>query len=180
MSNTSLARSTRFGAAVTPGTLTIPAVAGADVNGNLMHTSDAGDGTSFLGGSGTLLALPSAAYTSSVPAAATFSTTWVKYATLDITLTSFTGGSSPTITFIHERQGADGVWYQILSTGALNSAPQTISVDISPSLNGSVTGPLSSTIQHNVYTHSARLRWTFGGVGSPTAVTFSASIVGRS
>lgn len=125
-----------------------------------------------------LLTLPSAAYTATVPAAATVDTTGITYLAWDITLTSFTGGTAPTITFILERQGTDGNWYQVSSTGALNSAPQTISVDISPGLAGTTAAPLTSTTQHAVLTQTARMRWTFGGTANPTAVTFSASLVG--
>lgn len=161
-----------------PGSPAAMAVALTDGEGNLLRSTALGDGTAALGGAVTLLALPSAAYTSTVPASCTFATDAVAYAALDLTLTSFTGGTAPTITYFFERQGADGAWYQILSTGALSTA-QLISVDVSPGLNGSFSGPPSSTIQHNVFTHAARLRWTFGGTASPTAVTFSASIVGR-
>lgn len=150
-----------------------------DANGNTIRTSDAGvgDGTAFLGGAVTLLAMPSAAVataTGSIP----FSTDGITYAAWDMTITSFTGGTSPTIQFWLERQGADTVWYQIATTSALNSAT-VVSCDISPGLNGVMSGPLSSTVQHNVFSHTARLRWAFGGSAQPTAVTFSASIIGR-
>lgn len=108
-----------------------------------------------------------------------FDTSNWTYAAWDMTLTSFTDGAAPTISFFLERQGADGNWYRIGATGALNSAPQTISVDISPGLNGSVSGPLSSTVQHNVFTQTARLRWVFGGGTPATSIAFSASIIGR-
>lgn len=110
---------------------------------------------------------------------AVFDTTGWTYAAWDMTLTSFTGGTTPTINFFLERQGADTNWYQIATTSALNSAPQTISVDISPGLNGSVSGPLTSTVQHNVFTNTARLRWVFGGGANATSIAFSASIIGR-
>jgi hypothetical protein len=178
MANSSLAANTRFGGAVSPSGLVIPATGYADVNSNLIRTSDAGDGTSYLGGSLTLMTLPSAAYTTSVPASCTFSTTWVTYSTLDMTITSFTGGTAPAIAFFLERQGADGVWYPLCSTGNINTTG-LVSVDISPNLNGTFSGPIGSTYQHGVFTHSGRFRWTFGGSVAPSAVTFSASIVGR-
>ena len=110
---------------------------------------------------------------------AAFNTEKITHAAVDITFTSLNGGTAPTCTIFLERQGLDGNWYQVFSTGALNSGPQTISVDVSPALNGSVSGPLTSTVQHNVFTKTARLRWAFGGTTPPTSVTFSASIVGR-
>jgi hypothetical protein len=130
-------------------------------------------------GAQVLCYLPSQAYGTAIPAAGTFSTAYITYAALDMTISSFTGGSVPTVNFYLERQGADSNWYQILSTGGLNSAPQSISVDISPGLNGAASGPLSSTVQHNVFTQTARLRWAFGGSVAPTSVTFSASVIGR-
>lgn len=108
-----------------------------------------------------------------------FDTTGWTYAAWDMTLTSFTGGTAPTIAFFLERQGADGVWYQIATTSALNSAPQAISCDVSPGLNGSMSGPLTSTVQHNVFTNTARVRWVFGGTVAPTSVVFSVSVIGR-
>lgn len=132
---------------------------------------------SYAGTTRTLIALPSAAYTATVPSSCTVATNALTNLALDITLTSFTGGTTPTITFILERQGADGVWYQICTTGALNAA-QTVSVDLSPSSAGTTAAPLTSTSQHAVLTNSLRLRWTLGGGVAPTAVTFSASVVG--
>lgn len=150
-----------------------------DINGNVIRTSDAGvgDGTAFFGGAVTLLSMASAAVTTATNSIS-FVTDGITYAAWDMTITSFTGGTSPTIQFWLERQGADGAWYQIGTTSAISS-PTTVSCDISPGLNGSISGPLSSTVQHNVFTHTARLRWAFGGSVNPTAVTFSASIVGR-
>lgn len=125
-----------------------------------------------------LITLPAAAYTATVPASCTVDTTGINMAAWDITLTAFTGGTTPTIQFYLERQGTDGNWYQISTTGALNSAPQPISVDISPGLTGTTAAPLSSTTQHNVFTQTARMRWVL--TGNPTSVTFSASLVGSS
>lgn len=126
-------------------------------------------------GAQVLLAMGSAAYgTASSPQL--FSTMYITYAALDMTLTSVAGGTAPTVNFFLERQGADSNWYQILSTSAQSTA-QTVSVDISPGLNGVVQGPLSSTVQHNVFTQAARLRWVFGG--GATAATFTASVIGR-
>lgn len=133
---------------------------------------------SYHGLSRALITLPSAAYTSSVPASCTVDTSGINYLAWDITLTSFTGGTAPTIQFLIERQGTDGVWYQVSSTGALNTAPQTISVDISRALAGTTAAPLTSTTQHAVLTQNTRMRWVFGGTANPTAVTFSASLVG--
>lgn len=180
MSNASIAPNTKFGAGLgMPSGAEIQVVAAGDVSGNLIRTVDAGagDGTSFLGGAVTLISMQSAAYTGA-QSPTVCATDGITYAALDMTLTSFTGGSAPTVNFFLERQGADGNWYQILATGALGTAT-TISVDISPALNGVVSGPPSSTVQHNVFTHNARLRWLLAGGSAPTSATFSASLVGR-
>lgn len=133
----------------------------------------------YTGLSKKLITLPSAAYTATVPASATVDTTGITNLAWDITLTSFTGGTTPSIQFYLERQGADGAWYQVSTTGALTTA-QLISVDLSPSSSGTTSAPLSSTSQHNVVTQTMRMRWVFGGGANPTAVTFSASLVGSS
>jgi hypothetical protein len=126
-----------------------------------------------------LLTLVSAARDTGVDDGIVFDTSDTTYAAWDMTVTAITGGAStPSITFFLDRQGADGVWYQIATTSAITS-PGTVSIDISPALNGSVSGPLTSTVQHNVFTRKGRLRWTFGGGTPPTSVTFSASIIGR-
>lgn len=167
----------RGDAAVTIGNGLAPASVLVDVNGNLLRTVDAGagDGTSFLGGAVTLLAMANAPY-GATDSPKTFATDGITYGALDINVASFQGGTSPSITFFLERQGADTLWYQILTTSAVSSA-LTISVDISPALNGSYSAPPGSAVQHAVFTHSARLRWTIAG--APTSVTFSASFIGR-
>lgn len=88
---------------------------------------------------------------------------------VDITLTSFTGGTSPSVTFFIDRQGADTVWYRIWTSAALTTAGAT-SVQIGPWPSG--TGIVTA-----VLTGTARFGWTTAG--APTAVTFSASVIGR-
>lgn len=119
-----------------------------------------------------LVAVPSAAYTTT-SGTITFNTNQVTYMALDITITSFTGGTAPNITFFIDRLGpADGVWYNVYSTGALTGAGAT-SMDIGPGF-AAATGT-----QHAVFTTQGRLRWAFGGTASPTAVTYSVSAIGR-
>lgn len=86
---------------------------------------------------------------------------------VDISVVSFTGGTAPTITFMIDRQGTDGKWYQLWASAALSAA-----------------GPASTSIGdgcdiRQVPTGTVRLRWVFGGTGVATSITFSASIVGR-
>lgn len=125
----------------------------------------------------TLLLLPSASY--GPTETHTFVTSQVANFAVDMTITSLTGGTSPTITLFIERQGADGNWYPVISaTGVTFSSgfPQTVSIDIGQwSLTAS--GPFNSAAQHNAATNTARIRWTT--TGSPTAVVLSASVIGR-
>lgn len=178
MGNPSLAASTKFGSAVSPGSVVVPAFTLADVNSNLIRTSDdgVGGGTSFLGGAVSLIALPSAAYTSSIPSSCTVSTAGITYAALDLTVTSFSGGTSPTIQFLLDRQGADGAWYNVLQSQTFSSGG-TNSADLGPGFTNSFSPP--NSVQHVVFTSTARLRWNFGGTAPATTVTFSASLVGR-
>lgn len=143
------------------GGMTYPVMAPADPTGKLAM------------GCSTLLAIPSAAYsTASTLNPSVFSTQYINATTLDISITASSGGTNPTVTFFYDRQGADGVWYNILSTPA--TVPTvTYSIDVGPF---SVTYGGTNTAQHNVFTQSARLRWT---TSQPSTITFSASVVGR-
>lgn len=98
-----------------------------------------------------------------------FATSTVSGLAVDITLTSFTGGTSPSVTFFIDRQGADTVWYRIWTSSALTTAGAT-SVQIGPWPSG--TGIVTA-----ILTGTARFGWTTAG--TPTAVTFSASVIGR-
>lgn len=126
----------------------------------------------------TLLAIPSAAYTTT-SGSLLFDTSTVSTLAMDITVTSFTGGTSPSITLNLDRQGADGVWYNMWpgnATGQVISSAGAFSVDVSPG-GGSWSPPNGS--QHAVLGAQARFRWAFTGTAAPTAVTYSVSIIGR-
>lgn len=114
----------------------------------------------------TVLSRPDAAETAAGNSGALAATNVARLA-VDLTVVSFTGGTAPTITFLVERQGADGKWYQLWTSGA-QSTPGATSTSIGD----------GCTVTH-VPTGSVRLRWTFGGTVAPTSVTFSASIIGR-
>lgn len=120
----------------------------------------------------TLISLPSAARTT--PNTGTlFSTASVNYLAVDVTITAFTGGSAPTITFFVNRIGSDGVSYNVWTGAAKNSAG-AFSVDLGP---GFATAADPNGSQHAVFTAQATFGWTISG--NPTSVTFSASVVGR-
>ena len=123
-----------------------------------------------------LVALPAGSYKSG--GALTFDTTTFMHAALDITLTSFTGGTTPSVTFALDRQGNDGEWYPVWNSGATTTAT-VWSIDLCPSIAQQTTGnqnaPTSAV--HVVWTNSARFTWSFAG--SPTSVQFSVSLIGR-
>lgn len=141
------------------------------------------DGTANLvGGARLLYALPSAAYTSTVPASPNnvFSTEFITNQAVDINVTAITGGAtSPSIQFIVERLGGDNVWYSCFAPNTLTFTTATqISIDLGQ-FSVTFSGPPASAAQHNVPTLWERFRWTFGGGTPPTSVTFSVSIIGR-
>lgn len=106
-----------------------------------------------------------------VPASAgvSFSTATMTGLAVDITLTSFAGGTTPAVTFFVDRLGSDGVWYRLWTSAALNS-PGVTSVNIGVGLTGAGTAAA-------VLSGTARFGWSTSG--SPTSVTFSASVIGR-
>lgn len=126
-----------------------------------------------------LISLPQQAYTATVPSTCTVDTSMITYAGIDINLVSFQGGTTPSITYFLERSSDGGTtWFPLIASGigAFTTA-QVISGDLSPALTGSYSAPPSSFQQHVVFSNLLRLRWTL--VGSPTSVTFSASLFGR-
>lgn len=167
---------TQFGvpAKVTPQAgMDYPVIALADPTGKLIN------------GAAQLCQLPSAAY-GSVPASCTFSTQYISGCAMDMIISSFSGGSSPTITVFFERQGADGIWYPILPTSGSSilrytsaQLPGTVSVDfglIAESLPATGANPFYGTT-HNVFTPISRVRWV--NAGTPDSITLSLSVYGR-
>jgi hypothetical protein len=137
----------------------------------------------------TLLYLPSAAYTSAIPAACTFDTTSIEGLAFDISFTSFSGGTNPTITFMLSRLAADGNYYGILAPAGSNlagNAPVTFSaagiasLDIGAFAQDNVAKPNTTDFlgsAHNVFTSQTQVNWTF--TGAPASATFSLSVIGR-
>jgi hypothetical protein len=88
---------------------------------------------------------------------------------VDITLTSFTGGTTPSVTFYVDRLGNDGAWYRLWTSAALTAAGPT-SASIGPGQSGTNAAP-------GVLTGTCRFGWS--STGAPTSITFSASVSGR-
>ncbi|MBX7464963.1 hypothetical protein K1Y80_02555 [Streptomyces sp. MAG02] len=144
-----------------------------DGSGNIIKTVSNGDGTSTLTTSAAATTTTFITYLSGAQAVSnvgvSFSTAAVSGLAVDVTLTSFTGGSSPAVTFFVDRLGSDGVWYRVWTSSALTSTGVT-SVQIGPF-------PAATGIVTAVLTGTARFGWS--STGSPTAITFSASVIGR-
>lgn len=94
---------------------------------------------------------------------------------VDLSITAFTGGTSPTVKFFLNRLGADGLWYPMWAPAVGLSAAGTVSVNVGPGQSGTATA--TQIWIPSVLTTQAQFGWTF--TGSPTSVTFSASVVGR-
>ncbi|MFE4867723.1 hypothetical protein [Streptomyces sp. NPDC056682] len=144
-----------------------------DGSGNLIKSVSNGDGTATLTTSAAATTTTFITYLSGAQAVSntgvSFSTAAVSGLAVDATLVSFTGGSSPGITFFVDRFGSDGVWYRVWTSASLTSAT-TVSVQIGPF-------PAATGIVTAVLTGTARFGWST--TGTPTAVTFSASVIGR-
>jgi hypothetical protein len=124
-----------------------------------------------------LLMLPEAAYPPASGGSYAFDTSSIVNMAVDIDFISFQGGTAPTITFLIQRLGADGKWYDSFAPGALMlAAAGILSVDLGV-LSNTFTAPASSAAQHNIPTSQGRFKWTT--TGAPNTVTFSAGIIGR-
>lgn len=153
----------RAGAIISPaGGMAYRPVAPADPTGQLVM------------GCSTLLLIPPGTYgTASSLNPSVFSTRYVNNMALDINISSSSGGTSPTISFILERQEPDGVWYNILSTLVGPLPPVQFSIDVGAFSIG--YGGLN-TAQHNVFTPFTRIRWV---TSQPSTFNFSVSAIGR-
>lgn len=149
------------------------AVALTDGEGRLLATADNGDGTwSLTGGASVPLVYPSQARTTGNGGDAIFTIGYSSLA-VDVSVTAFTGGTSPTITFFVNRLGGDGLWYQVWTSGAISSA-KSLSASIGPGQSGGSSGAGGFSA---VLTTQAQFGWSFAG--SPTSITFSGSVAAR-
>ena len=111
-----------------------------------------------------LLTQASAVYTASGGSGSITVPLAVEMLAVDANVTA-ASGTSPTLTFYLERQGSDGVWYQVWASSAITAAG-TASTSVGP---GCTVGA--------VLTGMVRLRWVIAG--TTPSFTFSASMVGR-
>lgn len=147
----------------------------APVTGMLYRPAAPADPTGKLAmGCSTLLLIPPGSYgTASSLNPSVFSTQYISNMALDINISSSTGGTSPTISFILERLEPDGTWYSVLNTLSGPLPPVQFSIDVGQFSVG--YGGLN-TAQHNVFTQTSRIRWT---TSQPSTFTFSVSAIGR-
>jgi hypothetical protein len=89
---------------------------------------------------------------------------FIDFLAVDVNVTAVSG-TSPSLTLLLERLGADGVWYPVWSPSAI-TAVGALSTSVGP-----------ACLTNAVVVPTMRLRWVLGGT-SPS-FTFSASIHGR-
>ncbi|MEV6833481.1 hypothetical protein AB0N17_02950 [Streptomyces sp. NPDC051133] len=149
------------------------AVALTDGEGRLLRSTDNGDGTWSLASGATVpLVYPPQARTGPNTGDSFFTVGYSSVA-IDINVTTFTGGSSPSVTFFLNRLGGDGLWYPIWTSGAINTTKQ-LSASLGPGQSGGSNGAGGFPA---VLTTQAQFGWTYAG--SPTSVTFSGSVASR-
>jgi len=135
-----------------------------------------GEGNIVSGGAGTSTYTLASAAQAVTNTGTAFSTTGFDALMVDINITAFTGGTTPTITFFVERQGTDGVWYRVWQSASQNAAAK-VDVTIGAAVPTVAAGANVAQGVTAGLTASARFGWST--TGAPTSVTFSASIVGR-
>lgn len=129
-----------------------------------------------MSGAGILYSHSASVTDATASASIALDTRFVDSIALDLNVVAFVAGTAPTISYFIDRQGADGTWYQVWTSGAL-AATGIVSVDIGRHAMTYAAG--SVTAAHAIFTNNARFRWAFGGTANPTSVTWSASLVGR-
>lgn len=154
--------------------VTVPTTPG--VPAALVVALSDGEGNITSGGAGTTAYNLASAAQAVTNTGSSFSTVAFDSLMVDINVTAFTGGASPTITFFVERLGTDGVWYRIWPSAAV-SAPGKVDVTIGAAVPTVAAG--ANVAQGVTAGLTAQARFGWSTTGAPTSVTFSASIVGR-
>lgn len=154
--------------------ITVPTVEGAPPA--LVVALSDGEGNITSGGAGTTAYALASAAQAATNTGTSFATTGFGSISLDINLTAFTGGTTPTVTFFVERQGNDGIWYRVWQSASQNAAAK-LSVTIGASTPTVAAGANVAQGVSAGLTAVARFGWS--STGTPDSVTFSASIVGR-
>lgn len=79
-----------------------------------------------------------------------------------VNVATITGGTTPSIQFFVERQGADGIWYPAASSAALTAV-----------------GAVAVDVTDIVLTEFLRIRWDFAGGVNADSIKFSYLLIGR-
>ena len=146
---------------------------GQDVPSHQVVVMGDGEGNLLVANGYPAVASPSQAQTAA--GSETVSTAAFSSLAIDINVTAFAGGTSPSVTFTLARVGSDGVQYPMWSSGAISTVSK-MSASIGAGFTGG-TGSQGAGGFPIALTGSAVFAWTFSG--SPTSVTFSASVVGH-
>lgn len=161
-----------------PGAAPAQAVALTDGEGNLVVFGAGGTLPVAASGAVNSLTYPSTTHATD-NAGDSVDTSGFTTLAVDANVTVFTGGTTPSVTFFVDRLGADGIWYPVWSSGALTTTGKK-SASLGPGLTGgTVTAGVGTGVGAfpTSLTTQARFGWTLAG--SPTSITFSASVVGR-
>lgn len=105
-----------------------------------------------------------------------FSTVGYTSAAIYVTVTSFTGGTGPNITFFLQGLGASNVWYTIWSNTTPLASAGVIAASIGPGQSGGTTTTGNGGFSA-VFPLTSRFGWST--TGSPTAWVGSASVTLR-
>jgi hypothetical protein len=105
-----------------------------------------------------------------------FSTVGYTSAAIYITLTSFTGGTSPSITFVLQGLGVSNVWYTLWSNTTPLSTAAAIVANIGPGQSGGTASTGNGGFSA-VFPLTCRFGWST--TGTPTAWNGSASVTVR-
>lgn len=149
------------------------AVALTDGEGRLLAAVDNGDGTwSLTGGAAIPLTYAPQARTGPNTGDSFFTVGYSSLA-VDVNVTAFTGGTSPSVTFFINRLAGDGLWYPVWNSGAISTV-KSVSASIGPGQSGGSAGAGGFS---GVLTTQAQFGWTFSG--TPTSITLSGSVAAR-
>jgi hypothetical protein len=94
-------------------------------------------------------------------------TTNVSLLRLDWNIVSFSGGTTPSLSFVVDVLGADGLWYPVYTLTPVTAAE----------VDGVNLGPATATPA--VLTKAARVRSVFGGAVVADSIVYGLSLVGR-
>lgn len=157
--------------------LSVNAVVIADPNANLLSLSS--DGRVPVSASSlapTVVVSHTSGTQSSSNTGESFSTSNVSEIIIDVTVTSFSGGIAPAITFFLQRQTGAGTWYNVWSNTSPIGGAATISASIGPGFSGGTASSGNGGFSV-AFLNSCQFGWST--TGSPTSWTGSVQVATR-